>query len=215
MHPSGCRVVVSNDKSIQGMTHCCWPQFMRTESERESWETPLLRFEASPYSSIKHDDVIKWKHFPCYWPFVPVNSLHKGQWHVALMFSLICVWINGWVNNREAADWRSCRANYDVTVIITTCLSDLIFDSKHKHWNKPRNMGHRFHDDGFIFSGMLIISSTIQLFDKNGDYHISASEILQVMQTLGDNLTEDEVDEMIQETDIDGDEKLNFEGRLN
>ena len=33
-----------------------------------------------------HDDVIKWKHFPRYWPFVwgihrsPVNSLHKGQW---------------------------------------------------------------------------------------------------------------------------------------
>ena len=43
-----------------------------------------------------HDDVIKWKHFPCYWPFVrgihrsPVNSPHKGQWRGALMFSLIC-----------------------------------------------------------------------------------------------------------------------------
>ena len=30
---------------------------------------------------------------------VPVNSPHKGQWRGALMFSLICVWINGWVNN--------------------------------------------------------------------------------------------------------------------
>ena len=54
-----------------------------------------------------HDDVIKWKHFPLYWPFVwgihrsPVNSPHKGQRHGALVFSLICVWINGWVNNRE------------------------------------------------------------------------------------------------------------------
>ena len=33
-----------------------------------------------------HDGVIKWKHFPRYWPFVrgihrsPVNSPHKGQW---------------------------------------------------------------------------------------------------------------------------------------
>ena len=35
---------------------------------------------------------------------VPVNSPHKGQWRGALMFSLICVWINGWVNNREAGD---------------------------------------------------------------------------------------------------------------
>ena len=25
----------------------------------------------------------------------------NGQWHGALMFSLICAWINGWVNNRE------------------------------------------------------------------------------------------------------------------
>ena len=47
-----------------------------------------------------HDDVIKWRHFPRYWPFVrgihrsPVNSLHKGQWRGALMFSLICAWIN-------------------------------------------------------------------------------------------------------------------------
>ena len=55
-----------------------------------------------------HDDVIKWKHFPPYWPFVrgihrsPVNSPHKGQWRGTLMFSLICVWINDWVNNREA-----------------------------------------------------------------------------------------------------------------
>ena len=70
-----------------------------------------------------HDDVIKWKHFPRYWPFVrgiqrsPVNSPHKGQWRGALMFSLICVWINGWVNNREAGDLRRNRAHYDVTVM--------------------------------------------------------------------------------------------------
>ena len=63
----------------------------------------------------KHDDVIKWKHFPRYWS--PVNSPHKGQWRGALMFSLNCVWINGWVNNREADDLRRYRTNYDVTVM--------------------------------------------------------------------------------------------------
>ena len=47
----------------------------------------------------------------------PVNSPHKGQWRGALMFSLICVWINGWVNNREAGDLRRYRAHYDVTVM--------------------------------------------------------------------------------------------------
>ena len=71
----------------------------------------------------EHDDVIKWKHFPRYWPFVrgihrsSVNSPHKGQWRGALMFSLICVWINGWVNNREAGDLRRYRAHYDVSVM--------------------------------------------------------------------------------------------------
>ena len=35
---------------------------------------------------------------------VPVNSLHKGQWCGALMFSLITAWMNGWVNTREAGD---------------------------------------------------------------------------------------------------------------
>ena len=47
----------------------------------------------------------------------PVNSSHKGQWRAALILSLICVWINGWVNNREAGDLRRYRANYEVSVI--------------------------------------------------------------------------------------------------
>ena len=47
----------------------------------------------------------------------PVNSPHKGQWRGALMLSLICAWINDWVNNREAGDLRCHRAHYDVTVM--------------------------------------------------------------------------------------------------
>ena len=80
-------------------------------------------------NNIDHDDVIKWKHFPRYWPFVrgihrsPVNSPHKGQWRGALVLSLICVWINGWVNDREAGDLRRYRTHYDIIVmiIIWTC----------------------------------------------------------------------------------------------
>ena len=70
-----------------------------------------------------HDDVIKWKHFPRNWPFVwgihrsPVNSPHKGKWVGALMFSLICVWINDWVNNREGGDLIRYRAHYEVIVM--------------------------------------------------------------------------------------------------
>ena len=65
--------------------------------------------------STPHDDVIKWKHFPRYWPFVrgihrpPVNSPHKGQWRGALKFSFICSWINCWVNNYEAGVLRRHR----------------------------------------------------------------------------------------------------------
>ena len=60
-------------------------------------------------SFLPHDDVIKWKHFPRYWHFP-----NKGQWHRALMFSLICAWTNEWVNNRDAGDSRRHRAHYDI-----------------------------------------------------------------------------------------------------
>ena len=90
-----------------------------------------------------HVDVIKWKHFPRYWPFVrvihrsPVNSLHKGQWRRALMSSLICTWINGWVNNREAGDLRRHLGHYDVTVMFllhhtgTTWMQEIIYCLQH------------------------------------------------------------------------------------
>ena len=35
------------------------------------------------------------------------------------MFSLICAWTNGWINNREASDLRHHHAHYDVTVMST------------------------------------------------------------------------------------------------
>ena len=63
-----------------------------------------------------------------YWPFVwginlsPVNSPNKDQWCGALIFSLICAWINDWVNNREAGDLRCHHAHYDV-IVMMTCLS--------------------------------------------------------------------------------------------
>ena len=70
-------------------------------------------------NSCCHNDVIKWKHFPLYWPFVRGihRTPHIGQWRGALMFSLICAWINGWVNNGEAGDLQRHRAHYDVTLM--------------------------------------------------------------------------------------------------
>ena len=70
-----------------------------------------------------HNDVIKWMHCPRYWPFVrgihrsTGNSPHKGQWRGALIFSLICAWLNGWTNNRDGGDLRRHRAPLDVIVV--------------------------------------------------------------------------------------------------
>ena len=47
-----------------------------------------------------------------------IRSPHKGQWRGAVIFSLICAWINAWVNNREAGHLRCYRAHYDVTVMV-------------------------------------------------------------------------------------------------
>ena len=52
-----------------------------------------------------------------------MNSLDKGQWRRALMLSLICTWINGWVSNGEAGDLRRHGANYDI--IVTQTFNDL------------------------------------------------------------------------------------------
>ena len=76
------------------------------------WE---IAFEWMPQN---HDDVIKWKHFPRYWPFVRGIHWLKGQWRGALMFSSICAWIKVWVSNLEASDLTRHRAHYDVTVMI-------------------------------------------------------------------------------------------------
>ena len=101
----------------------------------------LLVITASQNSDLaQHDDVIKWKHFLRYWPFVrgihryPVNSPLKGQWRRALMFSLICTWIKSWVHNHEAGDWRCHRVHYDVTVMsYVSVLHPMIFGTMLSH----------------------------------------------------------------------------------
>ena len=51
----------------------------------------------------------------------PVNSPYKGLWRAAFMFSLICTWMNGWVNTREAGDLRCHHAYYDVILMCHHC----------------------------------------------------------------------------------------------
>ena len=75
-------------------------------------------------SLVTHDGVIKWKHFPCYWPFVreiqrsPVNCPHKGQWREALMFPLTRAlnkrlsksWWGWWFKTPSRSLWHHCNA---------------------------------------------------------------------------------------------------------
>ena len=76
-----------------------YPQMISKCAKVFSNESQRLDYKTA--SPMIYDDVINWKHFPRYRPFVrgihrwPVNSPHKGQWRGALMFSLICAWING------------------------------------------------------------------------------------------------------------------------
>ena len=71
-----------------------------------------------------HDDVIKWKYFPRYWPFVwgihrsPVNSPHTKASGVELRcFLWSAPETNGWINTRDAGDLRRRCAHNDVTLM--------------------------------------------------------------------------------------------------
>lgn len=51
-----------------------------------------------------------------------------------------------------------------------------------------------------------------RVFDKNNDGMISSKELRHVMTNLGEKLSEEEVDDMIKEADLDGDGMVNYEG---
>ena len=58
------------------------------------------------------------------------------------------------------------------------------------------------------------IREAFRVFDKDGNGFISAAELRHVMTNLGEKLTDEEVDEMIREADIDGDGQVNYEGNI-
>ena len=67
------------------------------------WGTMILRTYGGTLDTILHQ--------------VRSSLEFKSQWRGALIFSLLCVWINGWVKNRKAGDLRRYRSHYDVTVM--------------------------------------------------------------------------------------------------
>ena len=57
-----------------------------------------------------------------------------GQRRGALMISLICVWINGWINNREAGDLRHYRSHYDVIIVCHLDVDSLVNTNSFSCW---------------------------------------------------------------------------------
>ena len=55
------------------------------------------------------------------------------------------------------------------------------------------------------------IIQAFRVFDKDGNGTISANELRHIMSTLGEKLSDDEIEQMIQEADIDGDGYINYE----
>ena len=54
----------------------------------------------------------------------------------------------------------------------------------------------------------------LQVFDKNGDGVITATELRYVMTNLGEKMTDEEIDEMLREADTDGDGQIDYQGEM-
>ena len=101
---------------------------------------------------------------------VPVNSPHKGQWRGALMFSLICVWINGWVNNREAGDLRRYLAYCDVTVMSSFAVGEV--EAAFDHLKNNKSPGRDYIPAEFVKHYMSSGDLTIvfNYINESGDF---------------------------------------------
>lgn len=52
--------------------------------------------------------------------------------------------------------------------------------------------------------------TAFRVFDKNGDGYISASELKSVMESLGEEMTDEQIHEMIREADTDGNGLIDY-----
>ena len=101
-------------------------------------------------TEMTNDDVIKWKHFQSYWRFVrgihwsPVNSLHKGLWHGALIFFLQ---LNEWLSKKSWGWWFEMPSHplwrhSNVMILISVPLGDKDQCITHCCW-MPGDTGHQ------------------------------------------------------------------------
>ena len=55
------------------------------------------------------------------------------------------------------------------------------------------------------------IREAFRIFDKDGNGFVSPAELRHVLSNIGEKLTDEEIDEMIIEADVDGDGLINYE----
>ena len=119
---------------------------------------------------------------------VPVNSPHKSQWRGALMFSLIYVLINGWVNNREAGDLIRHRGHYDVIVMGSNKTENGILNYNYKsclaghHICQQRKAYMRFLDSIWSFCQFYFVKLSLSRLISStqvSDSHLSPPGVLQ------------------------------------
>jgi calmodulin len=87
---------------------------------------------------------------------------------------------------------------------------DILFDAKSKlvdfntfaHTIYKKSNSADLEDD---------VINAFRVFDKNDKGTISVSELKNIMTTIGDKLTEDEINLMIREADINNDGNINYE----
>ena len=115
------RVLLGNlNASYVFVKNCFMCRDELLKQQTSSWG--LHKMSTILQTTFSHDDVIKWKHFPCYWPFcvgnAPVTGEFPAQRPVTRSFGVFFdLHLNGWVNNREAGDlrrhhahlWRHCN----------------------------------------------------------------------------------------------------------
>ena len=108
--PLRCSFLTRNSNAMESVLQFkCWPQY------RYSIWTCHDNATVITYLKFCNDSFFAM--------LSPVNSPNKGQWHGALMFSLIGVWINGWVNNIEADKLVSAlRMQFKDKYVLLQCL---------------------------------------------------------------------------------------------
>ena len=66
----------------------------------------------------------------------------------------------------------------------------------------------------FYLYAVCFLHETFRIFDKDDDGFISVDELRHIMQSLGEKLTDNELDDMIGEADSDKDGLINYQGTI-